>query len=218
MDSLLCSPLSGTQLSKPLHRREAEGQAGVVCHPLCERLPKITQNFLSLFYFFSFSLFFFWQSLSHKTLQDLPDALTSVFSSERVMLNHRFKVTHLIQMKRLRSSPRESDPGSGNKSVFHTPALDLGDKRHRGYPEAPGDGGYFVLTANTLLLPKYQIVINNDVLATRTSLGMASTFVTSILTKAGPAAPQEMPMNLPRGQKVKKVKLRGRKTKIRWKP
>lgn len=66
-----------------------------------------------------------------------------------------------------------------------------------------------------MLLPKYRIVIYNNVLATRTCLGMVPIFVTSILTKAGPATPQELLTNLPRGQKIKKVKLRGRKTKIR---
>jgi len=122
--------------------------------------------------------------------------------------------------------PGKATLGPGRSQCFATQSsISLGDKRHRWHQEAPGDGGYFVLTADTyggtLLLPKYQIVINSNVLATRTSLGTVSHgLVTSILAKRGPATPHETACalakhhsghcHLPGGQKIKKYGEGGR--------
>lgn len=72
--------LSGSWLSEPSYRRQAEGQARIVCHPLGERLPKITQNFLSLFHLFSPLVCGLLLAKPYPAQQYLPKALTSVFS------------------------------------------------------------------------------------------------------------------------------------------
>lgn len=83
-------------------------------------------------------------------------------------------------------------------SILKTfPNLNHSIKRHLWYQEAAGDGSWFVLTDNTygctLLLPEYQIVIDNNVLAIGTSLGTVLTSVTSVLPKLGPAMPHRLP-------------------------
>lgn len=127
--------------------------------------------------------------------------------------------------------PGKATLGPGRSQCFATQSSILpGDKRHRWYREPPGDGGYFVLTADTyrctLLLPKYQIVMNNNVLATSTSLGIASVSVSSILPKPGPVTPRKAActraehracLQPPAQGREDEKKWRGRKTKIRWK-